>query len=489
MSDTNRCLAIVIPCFNEAATVKSVVDHVLASPFTAEVIVVDDGSTDGSVEILRGSDDPRLRVVETGINLGKGAALRRGFREVTAPFVVVQDADLEYDPQDYAELLQPLIDGHADVVFGTRFSPRPHRVMYFWNAVANRLLTMTSNMVTNLNLTDVATGFKVFRREVIQSIDLDQDRFGFEFEVTAKAAHAQWRIYEVGISYDGRTYAEGKKVRPVDGLRALVCILRYSGPGLRFARPRLVSQTFSETTGFEDADDELRASLDNLDDARNYAAWIVEMMSPYLHGDIIEIGAGHGTMSERLSELGRLTASELSSRAADVLRQRFADREDVTVVEGAVDEVMGTERYDAAVMINVLEHIPDDVEALRDVYAGLRPGGCVALFVPAHEALYSPFDHVIGHHRRYRRSTLAEALTMAGFEITELRYVNVPGLFAWFLVARVLSQKPTQSALATGFDRFAVPVLRRLEARYTMPTGVSLLAIGTRRPDRRDASD
>jgi len=392
----------------------------------------------------------------------------------------VQDADLEYDPDDYGALLQPLLDGHADVVFGSRFSPQPHRVMYFWNSVANRVLTTTSNMLTDLNLTDVATGSKMFRREIIQSIDLDQDRFGFEFEVTAKAAHAQWRVYEVGVSYDGRTYAEGKKVRWTDGIRALACIARYSRLGLRITRPRLMSQDFAQTTEFHDADSELGASLDNLDDATNYARWIVEMMSPYVQGDVIEIGAGHGTMAEHLSSLGPVTASELSTRAAQRLRDRFADHPDVTVVEGPVDQVMGNEQFDSAVLINVLEHIPDDVAALQAIFAGLRPNGCVAIFVPAHESLYSSFDHLIGHHRRYRRSTLAETMTRAGFEIEEIRYVNLPGLVAWFLVARLLNQRPTHSVLATTFDRLIVPVLRRAEKRYTMPTGVSLLAIGRR---------
>jgi SAM-dependent methyltransferase len=478
-----RCLSVVMPCFNEAGSVKTVVEEVLASPYTAEVVAVDDGSTDGTLEILRSVGDPRVRVVEQGINLGKGAALRRGFAEVTSPFVIVQDADREYDPEDYGEMLGPLLDGSADIVFGSRFSPRPHRVMYYSHAVANRGITLLSNAVTNLNLTDVATGFKAFRREVIQSMELDQDRFGFELEVTAKAAHAQWRVFEVGVSYDGRTYAEGKKVRWTDGVKALYCIARYSGVGLRLTRPRLTSQHFETTTGFDEADEELSASLDNLDDAHNYASWIVELMSPYLRGDIIEIGAGHGTMVERLTPHGSVTASELSERAAQLLRERFAGRPEIQVVEGTAEQVMGTERYDTAVLINVLEHIPDDLGALEAIYEGLRPGGRVAIFVPAHEALYSPFDHQIGHQRRYRRSLLAQTLTRAGFEIDELRYINFPGVLAWFVVARLLKQKPTHSTMATAFDKVAVPVLRRVEKRWSMPIGVSLLAIG-RRPER-----
>jgi len=221
------CLTVVMPCYNEAGTIREVVKQVLESPYTQELIVVDDGSTDGTSQILDSLTDPRVRVLRQDGNRGKGAALRRGFAEATAPFVIVQDADLEYDPQEYSEVLQPLLDGRADVVFGSRFlSGRPHRVLYYWHSVGNRVLTTVSNMFTNLNLTDMETCYKAFRREVIQSIVLEEDRFGFEPEVTAKAARGGWRIFEVGISYAGRTYAEGKKIGWRDGVRALWVIAK-----------------------------------------------------------------------------------------------------------------------------------------------------------------------------------------------------------------------------------------------------------------------
>jgi len=201
MSPTKPCLSVVMPCFNEAATVEAIVERVLASGHTAEVIIVDDGSTDGTLDLLDRMTDPRVKVLRQPANMGKGAALRRGFSEASAEFVIVQDADLEYDPADYDLMLEPLLSGDADVVYGSRFqSGRPRRVLYFWHSVGNRLLTLLSNMFTDLNLTDMETCFKAFRREVVQSLDLRESRFGVEPEITAKVAAGGWRVWEVGIS-------------------------------------------------------------------------------------------------------------------------------------------------------------------------------------------------------------------------------------------------------------------------------------------------
>ncbi len=233
------CLTVVMPAFNEEATIVEILRRVLASPFTAEVIVVNDASTDATAERLRTVTDPRVRVLDQQPNQGKGAALRRGFSQATQPFVIVQDADLEYDPADYARLLAPLLRGSADVVFGSRFlGSDAHRVVYYWHSVGNRFLTTLSNMFTNINLTDMETCYKAFRREVLQSFELEENRFGIEPEITAKVARGGWRIYEVGIGYAGRTYDEGKKVGWRDGVRAGYCILLYSnwGPRLQVRR-------------------------------------------------------------------------------------------------------------------------------------------------------------------------------------------------------------------------------------------------------------
>lgn len=224
-------LSVVIPCFNERDTIRSIVDAVRAAPYPdKEIIVVDDCSADGTRDILGTEIAPLVdQILYHEHNQGKGAALRTGIRAATGDIVIIQDADLEYDPQEYPSLVEPILNDRADVVFGSRFmGGRPHRVLYFWHRVGNGLLTLLSNMMTNLNLTDMETCYKVFRREIIQSITIEEDRFGFEPEITAKIARLRCRIYEVGISYYGRTYEEGKKIGWKDGVRAIYCIVRYN---------------------------------------------------------------------------------------------------------------------------------------------------------------------------------------------------------------------------------------------------------------------
>ena len=227
MSAGDPVLTVVIPVYNEVSTVLTVIERVRAAPVTKEIVVVDDGSTDGTRELLAKVSFPDVRVVLHDRNRGKGAALRTGFAVARGFAVVVQDADLEYDPAEYPVLLAPILDGRADAVFGSRFLGGAHRVLYFWHRVGNGFLTLLSNMVTNLNLSDMETCYKVVRRELLQSIPLREDRFGFEPEITCKLARAKARIYEVPVTYSGRTYEEGKKITWRDGFRAIWCILKY----------------------------------------------------------------------------------------------------------------------------------------------------------------------------------------------------------------------------------------------------------------------
>ncbi len=225
-------LSIVIPIYNEVATISKIVSMVRAVEvgMDKEILLVDDCSRDGTREVLQqmGAGQPDLKVLFHEVNQGKGAALRTGFAAATGDIVLIQDADLEYDPKQYPQLLQPILDGHADVVYGSRFlGGGPHRVVYYWHYLGNRLLTTLSNMTTNLNLTDMEVCYKVFKRAVIQSIPLKEDRFGFEVEITAKVARRKLKIYEVPISYYGRDYAEGKKIGWKDGISALRCIVKY----------------------------------------------------------------------------------------------------------------------------------------------------------------------------------------------------------------------------------------------------------------------
>jgi SAM-dependent methyltransferase len=470
-------LSVVMPCFNEEATIERGVRRLVAQPFVAEVIVVDDGSTDGTAAILSSIDDRRVVVVRHPVNQGKGAALRTGFALATSAIVAVQDADLEYDPADLSILLGPLVAGDADVVYGSRFlTTEARRVLYFWHSVANKGLTLYSNMLTNLNLTDMETCYKVFRREVLDQIVVEEDRFGVEPELTAKVAALGCRIFEIGISYHGRSYAEGKKVGWRDAARAVWAISKYAVT-TRADRNRRRRQP----RDFTSADSELADTLDSLDEATHYGDWIASLVAPYMKGRILEVGAGHGSFSDRLAAMGgELVVCEPSDRGNAVLKERFGRRPDVTVLHADLAGAVDAQPFDSIVLINVLEHIDDDEKALRLISNGLRPGGHVALFVPAFEMLYSRYDHAIGHHRRYRAGELGRKVEKSGMRVVESKYVNSLGFMAWLGGARILGLQPTKPVLAQTYDRLAVPIVRRAEARAEPRFGQSLFVAAVR---------
>lgn len=240
MGENSIKLSVVIPCFNEEGTLKECVDKVRKiadENLNVEIIIVDDGSSDGSASVAKeiSVEYPEIVFLSHGTNRGKGAALRTGFEKITGDYVAIQDADLEYDPVDFKNLLVPLIDNKADAVIGSRFlTVGPHRVLFFWHSIGNKLLTFLSNMFTDLNLTDIESGYKIFKRDVIKKIDIEEDRFGFEPEIIAKVSHLKLRIYEMGVSYFGRTYEEGKKIGFKDGIRALYCIFKYNASRVPF---------------------------------------------------------------------------------------------------------------------------------------------------------------------------------------------------------------------------------------------------------------
>jgi len=477
-----ECLTVVVPCYNEAPTVAALLHRVLKSPVVGEVILVDDASTDGSYDIAKGVDDPRLTVLRHGFNLGKGAAIALGIESATQPFVVVQDADLEYNPEEYGLLLEPLLDGRADVVYGSRFhNHRAHRILYFWHTIGNQVLTLASNMVTDLNLTDMETCYKMGRTSVIQSLQIEEDRFGVEPEMTAKLAKLGVSIYEVGISYDGRTYDEGKKIGWRDGVRAVWCIGKYNRRG----RTKFPS---TDAVHAGPMSDELAPTLDALEGADNYNRMIAEALLPHLGTSIIEVGAGTGTVAQSLvdaldgaGKTFQYVATEPDPATASRLAERFAGdtRVEATPAD-AFDALGGTEAVDSIVLVNVLEHIEHDRAFVRAAYDRLAPGGKLLLWVPAGRALYSDVDLAMGHYRRYTTSMLRRLMSRADFTIDELRFFNAPGALAWWLLAKKLRRQPVDKKLTETYDRFVVPAVSRIENQVKLPFGQSLLCIASK---------
>jgi glycosyltransferase involved in cell wall biosynthesis len=459
-------LSVIVPCYNERATVAELLRRVHEVPIEKEIIVVDDQSTDGSRDVVAGlaKQWTEIRHLFQPVNMGKGAAIRRGIDEARGDIVLIQDADLEYDPEEYPKLIQPIVDGHADVVFGSRFEGYPRRVMLFWHRLGNTFLTFLSNMTTNLDLTDMETCYKVFRREVIQSIRLQSNRFGIEPEITAKVAKRGYRIFEVPIAYYGRDYWEGKKINWKDGFSAIWTILRYG----------LFHDTASEPRTFTQV--RRRSRL------KRYNRWVWERVAPFVGQRVLETGAGSGAMTRFMYGRELIVTSDKETPYVDRLRNAFRRRPGIFVerVDLESDDALSLAHYgfDTVTCINVLEHVADDVAALRRVNELLVPGGRVVIFVPAGPSLFGSMDRAIGHQRRYEKEELIAKLQQAGFEVEHVSFQNRFAKIAWWLNSRVLGRRALPSGQSRIFD-FFVPLFRALEGENP-PSGLSLIAVGRR---------
>jgi glycosyltransferase involved in cell wall biosynthesis len=474
-------LSVIVPVYNERYLVTESLNRVLAAAkdwegiSAVEVLVVEDGSKDGTRELLReyAAREPRVTLIEHERNQGKGAAVRTGIAAAQGDLIVFHDADLEYDPRDIGRLVKPFLEDGADVVYGSRFSASERRrVLYFRHTLGNRLITFLSDLATDLNLTDVETCYKMFRASLLKSLPIRENDFRLEIEVTAKIAKRQCRIFEVPISYIGRTYREGKKIGWRDGFRALFAIVKYL----------MVDDLYLEDAWGG-------AILHNLERARRFNRWMAEAVRPYLGARVLEIGAGIGNMTTWLLPRERYVASDINEQYLHYLRSSAAGKPYLEVAKVDLEDAKSFEplagQFDTVVCLNVLEHVRDPLQALRNIHTALAPGGRAVLYVPQGKALYSTLDEALSHRVRYDRESLLAELTATGFELETDRQFNRTSVPAWWFNGKVMRRRNFSRLQLKTFD-VLVPLLRRVD-RFVPWPGLGIIAVA-RRPESTAAT-
>ena len=473
----SRLLSVLIPLFNEeefvAASIQRVLEASLPEGIEFELVVVDDGSTDGSAEIVEElvSQHPdKIRLARHPVNRGKGAAIRTAIQLARGEFAIIHDADLEYDPREFSKLLQPMLDGNADAVYGSRFqSAGERRVLYFWHALANHALTTICNIAADLNLTDMETCYKAFRTGLVKTIPLRSNRFGIEPEITIKLAQRQARIYEVPIRYHGRTYDEGKKIGLRDAIQAVFIILRYW----------ISRDTYLDPSA---------QILDTLAHTPRFNQWMAETIRPFLGSEVLELGAGIGNLTRQLSpRRRRYVATDIDAEHLARLRTRFQNRPNLEIVHcdltNSEDFTLFAHQMDTVVCLNVVEHVADDQLALANIASTLVEGGRAIVLVPQGQSIYGSLDVVLGHYRRYSERDLRNKMELAGLHLEKMIRFNRVTRPAWYINGKIFKKRAFGRFQLSVFDRM-VWLWRRMD-RWLPWNPLSIIAVGVKQSESR----